>query len=57
MADPHVARESVWISFIKNEIGVDEQMVVVGHSSGAICAMRLLETTKLIIGACLQTRH
>lgn len=47
MPDPYVARESVWIPFLKDVVGVDEDTVVVGHSSGAVCAMRLLETTKL----------
>jgi hypothetical protein len=39
MPDPHVTRESIWISFIKDQIGVDEYTVVIGHSSGAVCAM------------------
>jgi predicted alpha/beta hydrolase family esterase len=41
--DPNRCRESIWIPFIKNEIGLDEQTIIVGHSSGAACAMRLLE--------------
>lgn len=41
--DPNRCRESIWIPFIKNEIGLDEQTILVGHSSGAACAMRLLE--------------
>lgn len=42
--DPHQCKESVWIPFIRDEIGLDESTVVVGHSSGAACAMRLLES-------------
>ena len=41
--DPNRCRESVWIPFLQNEIGLDEHTIVVGHSSGAACAMRLLE--------------
>jgi predicted alpha/beta hydrolase family esterase len=47
MPDPYVAKESVWIPFLKDDVEVGEDTVVVGHSSGAVCAMRLLETTKL----------
>ena len=47
MPDPYVARESAWIPFIKDELKVDEHTIVVGHSSGACCAMRLAETIKL----------
>ena len=47
MPVPYVAKESIWIPFIKNDIGVDENTIIVGHSSGAVCAMRLLETTIL----------
>ena len=48
MPDPHTARESVWLPFVRDEIGVDERTVVIGHSSGAVAAMRLLESTKLL---------
>ena len=42
--DPNKCRESIWVPFIKEEIGLDEETIVVGHSSGAACAMRLLES-------------
>jgi len=45
MPDPYVARESEWIPFIHNNLKVDEETIVIGHSSGACCAMRLLEKT------------
>ena len=48
MPDPFVARESEWIPFIKDVIEVDPSTIVVGHSSGAVCAMRLLESTQLL---------
>ena len=47
MPDPYVAKESEWIPFIHNTLKVDEDTVVVGHSSGACCAMRLVEKTKV----------
>ncbi|BFZ64029.1 hypothetical protein YB2330_005167 [Saitoella coloradoensis] len=45
--DPFGAKESVWLPFIKSDIGVDEDTVLIGHSSGASAAMRLTETTKV----------
>jgi uncharacterized protein len=41
--DPHACRESIWIPFVRDNIGLDDKTVIVGHSSGAACAMRLLE--------------
>jgi len=52
MPDPYTAKESEWIPFIHNTLKVDENTVVVGHSSGACCAMRLLEKTP-VFGAIL----
>lgn len=43
MPDPCEAKESIWIPFIKSELKVDESTIVIGHSSGAVAAMRLLE--------------
>ncbi|MBS0656600.1 MAG: alpha/beta hydrolase, partial [Verrucomicrobia bacterium] len=46
--DNQLAREAYWIPFLKNELKADDQTVLVGHSSGAIAAMRLAETDKLL---------
>ena len=48
MPDPYVARESIWIPFILNELKVDEHTIVIGHSSGAVAALRLLEQQKVL---------
>jgi hypothetical protein len=40
MPDPMEAKETIWIPFLK-EIGVDEHTLIIGHSSGAVCGMRL----------------
>ena len=45
--DPNKCRESIWVPFLKEEIGLDEETIIVGHSSGAACAMRLLESSKV----------
>ena len=56
MPDPVVARESVWVPFLRDELACDARTIVVGHSSGAEAAMRLAETTALggivLVAAC-----
>ncbi|KND47099.1 MAG: hypothetical protein AB199_01565 [Parcubacteria bacterium C7867-004] len=49
------AKGSVWLPYI-DELGADEDTIIVGWSSGAVAAMRYAETHKLrasvLIGAC-----
>jgi len=46
--DSQLARESFWVPFLRDELKADSDTVVVGHSSGAIAAMRLAETVPLL---------
>lgn len=46
--DPELAREKYWIPFLKDTIGVNDKSVLIGHSSGAIAAMRLAEETPML---------
>ena len=51
MPDPFEAKRDIWIPFIKDELIAPydaSNTIVVGHSSGAVAAMRLLEDTKLL---------
>ena len=41
--DNDLARMSYWIPFLLNELKADENTILVGHSSGAIAAMRFAE--------------
>lgn len=45
--DPVLAREEFWLSFIK-ELGADENTILIGHSSGAIAAMRFAEKNRVL---------
>lgn len=45
--DPIDAHENIWLGFMRGHLKCDEHTIVVGHSSGAAAAMRLLESTKL----------
>lgn len=46
--DPELARECYWIPFLRDTLHVDDQTVIVGHSSGAIAAMRMAQTQKIL---------
>jgi len=46
--DPVLARESFWIPFLVDELKVDSKTILVGHSSGAIAAMRLAEAHAIL---------
>jgi len=45
--EPEIAPKNVWLKFLFEEIGVDENTIIVGHSTGAICAMMAAEERKL----------
>src|SRR3989338_8700858 len=53
MPDPYVAREKVWIPFIHEKLkepagGATDNCIIIGHSSGAVAAMRFLERYRLL---------
>ncbi|KAG9296924.1 hypothetical protein G9A89_006879 [Geosiphon pyriformis] len=43
-----VARESVWLPFLEKELKASSGTVLVGHSSGAVAALRYLETHRVL---------
>ncbi len=45
--DNDLAREIFWIPYIKNELNADETTILIGHSSGAVAAMRFAEKNKI----------
>lgn len=46
--DPELARQKFWFPFLIDELNVDEDSILVGHSSGAIAAMKLAEEHKIL---------
>ncbi len=46
--DPMIARMDIWLPFLKNECGADEHSILIGHSSGAIAAMRYAEKNRIL---------
>ncbi|HKC14501.1 MAG TPA: alpha/beta hydrolase [Patescibacteria group bacterium] len=53
--DSDLAREKYWIPFLK-ELGADKNTILIGHSSGAVAAMRFAEKNPILgsvlVGAC-----
>lgn len=45
--DPLYAHENNWIQFMRDDIQINEDDVVIGHSSGAAAIMRYIETHKV----------
>src|SRR3989339_1126130 len=45
--DAHLARKSIWLPFLEQECGADENSILIGHSSGAIAAMRFAEQQEI----------
>ena len=45
--DPNICHQSKWIPFCINELKADERTIIVGHSTGALLAMRLAEQQKV----------
>ena len=46
MPDPKFARKKVWLPFIKEKFGGEKNSIIIGHSSGAVAALRYLEENK-----------
>ncbi|MFH1444014.1 MAG: alpha/beta hydrolase [Candidatus Peregrinibacteria bacterium] len=45
--DARLARKSIWLPFLQNECHADSNSILIGHSSGAIAAMRWTEKNKI----------
>lgn len=45
--DPVLARAEYWLPFLE-KLGADENTILIGHSSGAIAALRYAETHKIL---------
>lgn len=55
--DSILARESQWIPFLKNELKADKNTILIGHSSGAIAAMRYAEKNQILGSVLIGTYH
>jgi uncharacterized protein len=56
MPDNVLARSSVWLPYLKNDLGCDENTIITGHSSGGAAALRFAEKNK-VLGLALVAAH
>ncbi len=56
MPDNIESKSSIWLPYMRNTLRCDENTIIIGHSSGAVAAMRYAEQYKLLgsvlVGAC-----
>lgn len=56
MPDNYEAKASIWLPFMRKTLGCDENTIIIGHSSGAVAALRYAEQYRLLgtvlIAAC-----
>lgn len=54
--DPELARAGYWLPFLENELKVCADTILIGHSSGAVAAMRFAEKHEVfgsvLVSAC-----
>ena len=55
--DALLARSSYWLPFLEHELKPDANTIIVGHSSGAIAAMRYAETHHILGSALVGTYY
>ncbi len=47
MPDPDFARKRYWLPFIEKKLKSEEDVILIGHSSGAVAILKYLETHKV----------
>jgi len=47
MPDSMVGHENLWIPFMRDSLHCDERTLIIGHSTGAVAAMRYAETHRI----------
>lgn len=55
--DRILARSQYWIPFLRDDLKADKDTIVIGHSSGAICAMRFAEQYPLLGSVLVGSYH
>lgn len=55
--DSIIAREKYWIKFLEKIVRPDENTILVGHSSGALCAMRFAEKHAILGSILVSAAH
>lgn len=57
MPDNRIGRAIKWLPFLRDVLGADENSIIVGHSTGALAAMRYAETQRIHGSVLIGTYH
>lgn len=57
MPDNIIARSSIWLPYIQDVLGADWNCIIIGHSSGAVAAMRYAENHSLYGSVLVAASH
>ncbi len=57
MPDNMLARSIKWLPFLENVLGANENSIIIGHSSGAVAAMRYAETHRIFGSVLVGASH
>jgi predicted alpha/beta hydrolase family esterase len=57
MPDNVKARDYIWLPFLQDVLGADENSIIIGHSSGAVAAMRYAETHRILGSVIVGASH
>lgn len=55
--DSHLARACYWLPFLEQELKADHETILIGHSSGAIAAMRFAQTHQILGSVLVAAYH
>jgi hypothetical protein len=57
MPDNVYAKASIWLPYMEKELQCDEATIIIGHSSGAVAAMRYAENHKVLGSVLIGAAH
>ncbi len=55
--DPIKARAKYWLPYLKNELKADKNTIIIGHSSGAVAALKYAEKNQLFGSILIGCNH
>jgi len=56
LPDPIEAKSKIWLPFISS-LGADENTIIIGHSSGAVAAMRYAQQNRILGSVLVSASH
>ena len=57
MPDPEMAHMNIWLPHVINKFKADQNTIIIGHSTGGVAVLRLLESHKLLGAIVIGVNH